>query len=75
MAEVIPFQATRPAPDKVAHVVSRSYDEYRPKERKAVMAYNPFSFLHIIDPGFKFHKEVGLANEYGTEKSFVMLFS
>jgi uncharacterized protein (DUF1015 family) len=58
MADVTPFQATRPAPDKVAYVVSRSYDEYRPKERKAVMSYNPFSFLHIIDPGFKFHKEV-----------------
>lgn len=58
MAEVIPFQATRPAPDKVASVVSRSYDQYGSKERKAVMAYNPFSFLHIIDPGFKFHKAV-----------------
>ena len=58
MAAVIPFQATRPAPDKVASVVSRSYDQYGAKERKAVMAYNPFSFLHIIDPGFKFHKAV-----------------
>ena len=58
MAEVIPFQATRPAPDKVSLVVSRSYDDYRAKERRAVMAYNPFSFLHIIDPGFKFHRDV-----------------
>lgn len=74
MAEVIPFQATRPAPDKVAHVVSRSYDEYRPKERKAVMAYNPFSFLHIIDPGFKFHKEVHGARRFAMVRNRYLEF-
>lgn len=74
MAEVIPFQATRPAADKVASVVSRSYDEYHPKERKAVMAYNPFSFLHIIDPGFKFHKQVQGAQRFAMVRNRYLEF-
>lgn len=74
MAEVNPFRATRPALDKAAFVVSRSYDEYRPKERKAVMAYNPFSFLHIIDPGFKFHKEVQGTQRFGMVRNRYLEF-
>lgn len=64
MADLIPFPATRPAPDKVAHVVSRSYEEYGRKERKALMKHNPFSFLHIIRPGFKFHREFSGARRF-----------
>jgi uncharacterized protein (DUF1015 family) len=64
MADLIPFPATRPAPDKVAHVVSRSYEDYSRKERKAIMAHNPFSFLHIIRPGFKFHREFSGARRF-----------
>ncbi len=74
MAEVIPFQATRPAADKVASVVSRSYDQYGSKERKAVMAYNPFSFLHIIDPGFKFHKTVQGAQRFSMVRNRYLEF-
>lgn len=64
MADLIPFPATRPAPDKVAHVVSRSYEDYGRKERKTLMKYNPFSFLHIIRPGFKFHREFSGARRF-----------
>ena len=56
MAEIEPFRAIRPATDKVAHVASRSYEEYDKKELKAILEYNPYSFLHIINPGFKYHK-------------------
>ncbi|MCV6629287.1 MAG: DUF1015 domain-containing protein [Flavobacteriaceae bacterium] len=58
MAVVKPFKAVRPAPDKVAHVVSRSYENYGKKELKAHLKFNPFSFLHIINPGFKFDQEI-----------------
>ncbi len=58
MAIVKPFKAIRPAADKVAHVASRSYEDYSPEELKANLKFNPFSFLHIINPGFKFHKKV-----------------
>lgn len=58
MAVIKPFKAIRPAKDKVAFVASRSYEEYGPDELKAVLKYNPFSFLHIINPGFKFNKAI-----------------
>ncbi|WP_343486103.1 DUF1015 domain-containing protein [Allomuricauda sp. d1] len=58
MALIKPFRAIRPACDKVAFVASRSYEEYNQDELNAVLRYNPFSFLHIINPGFKFSKSV-----------------
>ena len=58
MAIIKPFKAVRPTKDKVAFVTSRSYQEYSDKELEAVLSFNPFSFLHIINPGFKFDKEV-----------------
>jgi len=58
MALIKPFKAIRPTKDKVSFVASRSYEEYSDEELKAVLQYNPFSFLHIINPGFKFHKNI-----------------
>ncbi|MGB5499790.1 MAG: DUF1015 family protein, partial [Maribacter sp.] len=58
MAVIKPFKAVRPTKDKVAFVSSRSYQEYSAKELEAALSFNPFSFLHIINPGFKFDKEV-----------------
>ncbi len=55
MPEALPFAAIRPAVDKAPFVVSRSWDDYPPRDRAAEMRANPFSFLHIIDPGFKFN--------------------
>jgi len=58
MAEIKPFKAVRPTKDKVAFVSSRSYQEYSKKELEAALSFNPFSFLHIINPGFKYDKQV-----------------
>ncbi len=58
MALVKPFKAIRPVKDKVSFVASRSYEEYSKRELNATLKFNPFSFLHIINPGFKFDKEV-----------------
>ncbi|MEO9513526.1 MAG: DUF1015 domain-containing protein [Flavobacteriaceae bacterium] len=58
MAQIKPFKAIRPSKDKVAFVVSKSYEEYSKDELKATLKYNPFSFLHIINPGFKFDKSL-----------------
>ena len=58
MAIIKPFRAIRPAKDKVAFVASRSYEEYDKKERNYHLKYNPFSFLHIINPGYKFQKTI-----------------
>lgn len=58
MAIIKPFKAIRPTKDKAFFVASRSYEEYSPEELQAVLHYNPFSFLHIINPGYKFEKHV-----------------
>ncbi|MBS9463081.1 DUF1015 domain-containing protein [Flagellimonas sp. HMM57] len=58
MALIKPFKAIRPAEDKVSFVASKSYEEYPKEELNAVLKYNPFSFLHIINPGFKFDKNI-----------------
>lgn len=58
MAIVKPFKAVRPTPDKVAHVVTESYETYGKRELKAHLRFNPFSFLHIINPGYKFDQEI-----------------
>ena len=58
MAKVIPFKAVRPTRDKVSLVASRSYQSYTQAELKARMDYNPFSFLHIVNPGYKYHKTI-----------------
>ena len=58
MASIKPFKAIRPTQDKVAFVASRSYQAYSKKELNTELAFNPFSFLHIINPGYKFHKKV-----------------
>jgi len=52
MAKIKPFKAIRPTRDKVALATSRSYEVYSKKELKATLNYNPFSFLHIIKPGY-----------------------
>tara|TARA_R110002126_G_scaffold224174_1_gene369085 strand:- start:7676 stop:8911 length:1236 start_codon:yes stop_codon:yes gene_type:complete len=58
MAIVKPFKAVRPSRDKVALVSSKSYEDYTPAELGAKLNFNPFSFLHVINPGYKFHQEV-----------------
>lgn len=58
MAIVKPFKAVRPSRDKVALVSSKSYEAYTPAELGAKLDFNPFSFLHVINPGYKFHQEV-----------------
>ena len=58
MAIVKPFKIVRPARDKANLVVTRSYHAYSAEELKMRLSYNPYSFLHIINPGFKFDKEI-----------------
>lgn len=58
MAKIIPFKAVRPTRDKVGLVASRSYETYTPQECKARLEANPYSFLHIINPGYKYQKEI-----------------
>jgi uncharacterized protein (DUF1015 family) len=58
MAIVKPFKAVRPSRDKVALVSSKSYEAYTPAELGAKLDFNPFTFLHIIHPGYKHPQEI-----------------
>ncbi len=52
MAKIIPFKAVRPASDKVALVTCRTYDDYSPAELAAWLNFNPYSFLHVVNPAY-----------------------
>lgn len=57
MATVKPFKAVRATRDKVALVSSKSYEIYPPEMLNAKLAFNPYTFLHVINPGYKYHKQ------------------
>lgn len=64
MAKINPFKAVRPTRDKVSLVASRSYQSYTQYERDSRMDYNPYSFLHIVNPGYKYQKEISGEERY-----------
>ncbi len=64
MAKIIPFKATRPTRDKVSLVAARSYESYSIEEREARLRDNPFSFLQIVNPGFKYQKQISGKDRY-----------
>ncbi len=54
MPIIKPFKGVRAAPHMASHVISRTYQDYSDLELEALLKYNPFSFLHILNPGYKF---------------------
>lgn len=52
MAKIIPFKAVRPTQDKVSLVTCRNYEDYSAAELAAWLNFNPYSFLHIINPAY-----------------------
>lgn len=65
MAKIIPFKAVRPTRDKVNLLAARSYDSYTVAQVESRLRDNPFSFLHIVNPGYKFQKEISGVERYG----------
>lgn len=64
MAKIIPFKAVRPTRDKVSLLAARSYDSYTPAQVESRLRDNPFSFLHIVNPGYKYQKEISGEQRY-----------
>ncbi len=58
MAKLVPFKAVRPTPAIVGLVAARPYDSYTIDERESRMDYNPYSFLHIVNPGYKYDQVI-----------------
>lgn len=52
MSKIIPFKAVRPVSDKVALVTCRNYEDYSPAELAFLLEFNPYSFLHVLNPAY-----------------------
>lgn len=64
----------RPTRDKVNLLAARSYDSYTSAQVESRLRDNPFSFLHIVNPGFRFHKEVSGEERYGLVRNRYLEF-
>nr|WP_298657357.1 DUF1015 domain-containing protein [uncultured Flavobacterium sp.] len=64
MAKIKPFKAVRPAPDKVALVTCRTYDDYSSAELAAWLSFNPYSFLHVIHPAYANTQKITLDKRF-----------
>ena len=74
MAKIIPFKAVRPTRDKVSLVAARSYQSYTKEQLEARLRDNPFSFLHIINPGYKYDKEISGEARYNLVRNRYLEF-
>ena len=74
MAKITPFKAVRPTRDKVSLVASRSYQSYTQAQREARLDNNPFSFLHIVNPGYKYAREITGVERYTLVKNRYLEF-
>ncbi|WP_293872043.1 DUF1015 domain-containing protein [Flavobacterium sp.] len=64
MSKIIPFKAIRPTPDKVGLVTCRNYDDYSSAELAAWLSFNPYSFLHIINPAYMHSQKITLDKRF-----------
>ncbi len=69
MAKIIPFKAVKPTRAIVGLVAARPYQSYTVDERESRMEYNPYSFLHIVNPGYKYDQEVTGKERYKLVKN------
>lgn len=64
MSKIITFKAVRPTPDKVALVTCRNYDDYSPAELASWLDFNPYSFLHVINPAYVHSQKITLDKRF-----------
>ena len=64
MSKIIPFKAVRPTPDKVALVSCRNYDDYSATELASWLDFNPYSFLHVVNPAYAHSQKITLEKRF-----------
>ncbi|MGJ8593673.1 MAG: DUF1015 domain-containing protein [Aquaticitalea sp.] len=74
MAKIIPFKAVRPTRDKVSLVAARSYQSYTKEQLESRLRDNPFSFLHIVNPGYKYDKDISGEARYNLVRNRYLEF-
>lgn len=55
-------------------MATRPYQEYSVEEVRFQLEHNPFSFLHIINPGYKFQKEISGSERFQLVKNRYLEF-
>lgn len=74
MPIIKPFKGVRATPEKAAHLIARSYQLYDAKELEQILRYNPYSFLHILNPGFKFSQTLNGSDRFTMVKNRYLEF-
>ncbi len=74
MAKIIPFKAVRPTRDKVGLIACRAYQDYSVEKRDARLRDNPYSFLQIINPGYKYDKKITGTRRYNLVRNRYLEF-
>ncbi|MEO8774111.1 MAG: DUF1015 domain-containing protein [Gelidibacter sp.] len=74
MAHIIPFKAVRPTRDKVSLVAARPYQSYTLEQRGSRLRDNPFSFLQIVNPGYKYDKQLSGEARYNLVRNRYLEF-
>ena len=74
MAKITPFKAVRPTRALVGLVAARPYQSYTVDERDGRMDYNPFTFLHIVNPGYKYDQVITGEERYKLVKNRYLEF-
>ena len=74
MPKIIPFKAIRPTRGKANLVASRSYEDYSAAELGAQLDFNPYSFLHIINPGYKYQHQIDKETRFKLVKNRFLEF-
>ena len=74
MANIIPFKAVRPTRDKVSLVAARAYQSYTKEQLESRLRDNPFSFLHIVNPGYKYDKDISGEARYNLVRNRYLEF-
>jgi uncharacterized protein (DUF1015 family) len=64
MSKIIPFKAVRPTADKVALVSCQSYDDYSAAELASWLNFNPYSFLHVLNPAYMHSQKITLDKRF-----------
>jgi uncharacterized protein (DUF1015 family) len=58
MPKIKPFRGVKAPSDKAPHLISRTYQDYSDAELEAELEFNPFSFLQILNPGYRFNHQI-----------------
>ena len=74
MVKITPFKAVRPQRARAGLVASRPYGEYNEAEMRARLDYNPYSFLHILNPAYKFQHTISGTQKFQLIKNRYMEF-